>query len=170
MSIWNPSSWQDKPILQQPTYPNTDELNKVLAELRKYPPLVFAGEARSLKNQLANVANGEAFLLQGGDCAESFKAFEANNIKSLFQIMMQMAVVLTFSGEKPVVKVGRIAGQFAKPRSSDFEEIDGVKYPSYRGDIVNNIDANLQKRLPNPKKLLKAFLSFFLDHQTGQRQ
>jgi 3-deoxy-7-phosphoheptulonate synthase len=156
-NIWTPSSWRDFPIKQQPTYENLTELKKVEDELATYPPLIFAEEARRLKSALANVANGQAFLLQGGDCAESFNAFNANNIKSLFQVMMQMAVVMTFSSGKPIVKVGRIAGQFAKPRSSDFEEIDGVKYPSYRGDIVNNIEANLQKRLPNPKKLLKAY-------------
>ena len=156
-NLWAPSSWRDFPIKQQPTYENLTELKKVEDELATYPPLIFAEEARRLKLALANVANGQAFLLQGGDCAESFNAFNANNIKSLFQVMMQMAVVMTFSSGKPIVKVGRIAGQFAKPRSSDFEEIDGVKYPSYRGDIVNNIEANLQKRLPNPKKLLKAY-------------
>jgi len=156
-NIWAPSSWRDFPIKQQPTYENLTELKKVEDELATYPPLIFAEEARRLKSALANVANGQAFLLQGGDCAESFNSFNANNIKSLFQVMMQMAVVMTFSSGKPIVKVGRIAGQFAKPRSSDFEEIDGVKYPSYRGDIVNNIEANLQKRLPNPKKLLKAY-------------
>ena len=156
-NIWTPSSWRDFPIKQQPIYEDIKKLKKIEKELSSYPPLIFAGEARNLKEQLANVANGKAFLLQGGDCAESFKAFDANNIKSLFAIMMQMAVVMTFSGGKPVVKVGRIAGQFAKPRSSDFEEIDGVQYPSYRGDIVNNIEADLKSRIPNPKKLLKAY-------------
>ena len=156
-TIWTPSSWRDFPIKQQPIYEDMDELKKVENELSSYPPLIFAEEARRLKDQLAKVSKGEAFLLQGGDCAESFKAFNANNIKSLFQIMMQMAVVMTFSGGKPVVKVGRIAGQFAKPRSSDFETIDGVQYPSYRGDIVNDIEADLEKRAPNPKKLLKAY-------------
>ena len=156
-SVWTPSSWREFPIKQQPIYDDLKKLKKIEKELSSYPPLIFAEEARRLKSQLANVANGEAFLLQGGDCAESFKAFDANNIKSLFQIMMQMAVVMTFSSGKPVVKVGRVAGQFAKPRSSDFEEIDGVKYPSYRGDIVNDIEADIKKRVPNPKKLLKAY-------------
>ncbi len=155
--IWTPSSWRDFPIKQQPIYEDQKKLKKIEDELSSYPPLIFAEEARRLKAQLANVANGEAFLLQGGDCAESFKAFNANNIKSLFQIMMQMAVVMTFSSSKPVVKVGRVAGQFAKPRSSDFENIEGVEYPSYRGDIVNDIEADLKKRVPNPKKLLKAY-------------
>jgi len=156
-NIWTPSSWRDFPIKQQPTYEDIKKVKKVEKELSTYPPLIFAEEARRLKAQLANVANGKAFLLQGGDCAESFHAFNAQNIKSLFQVMMQMAVVMTFSGEKPVVKVGRIAGQFAKPRSSDTEIIDGVEYPSYRGDIVNDIEADAKARIPNPKKLLKAY-------------
>jgi 3-deoxy-7-phosphoheptulonate synthase len=157
MNNWTPSSWRDFPIKQQPTYDDLKKLKKVEKELSYYPPLIFAEEARRLKSQLADVANGKAFLLQGGDCAESFKAFNANNIKSLFQIMMQMAVVMTFSSGKPIVKVGRVAGQFAKPRSSDVEVINGVEYPSYRGDIVNDIEANLKARVPNPKKLLKAY-------------
>ncbi|BFU77863.1 3-deoxy-7-phosphoheptulonate synthase class II [Arcobacter sp. 15-2] len=155
--IWTPNSWRDFPIKQQPIYQDMKKVKKVEKELSSYPPLIFAEEARQLKAQLANVANGDAFLLQGGDCAESFKAFNANNIKSLFQVMMQMAVVMTFSAGKPVVKVGRIAGQFAKPRSSDTETINGVEYPSYRGDIVNDIATDLKSRTPNPKKLLKAY-------------
>ncbi len=156
-NIWTPSSWRDFPIKQQPIYEDMKKVKKVEKELSTYPPLIFAEEARVLKSQLADVANGKAFLLQGGDCAESFNAFNAQNIKSLFQVMMQMAVVMTFSGGKPVVKVGRIAGQFAKPRSSDTEMIDGIEYPSYRGDIVNDIEADLKLRVPNPKKLLKAY-------------
>ncbi len=156
-TIWTPNSWRDFPIKQQPIYEDMKKVKKVEKELSSYPPLIFAEEARQLKSQLANVANGDAFLLQGGDCAESFKAFNANNIKSLFQVMMQMAVVMTFSAGKPVVKVGRIAGQFAKPRSSDTEIIDGVEYPSYRGDIVNDIATDIKSRTPNPKKLLKAY-------------
>ncbi len=156
-NIWTPSSWRDFPIKQQPIYDDMKKVKKVEKELATYPPLIFAQEARELKSQLAQVANGNAFLLQGGDCAESFNAFNAQNIKSLFQVMMQMAVIMTFSGGKPVVKVGRIAGQFAKPRSSDFETIDGVEYPSYRGDIVNDIEADMKARVPNPKKLLKAY-------------
>ena len=155
--IWTPSSWRDFPIKQQPNYKDFDKLSKIQKELSSYPPLIFAGEARDLKEQLSLVSKGEAFLLQGGDCAESFSSFDANNIKSLFQVMMQMAVVMTFSAGKPVVKVGRVAGQFAKPRSSDFEIIDGISYPSYRGDIVNDIEANIKSREPNPKKLLKAY-------------
>jgi len=156
-TIWTPNSWRDFPIKQQPIYEDLKKVKKVEKELSSYPPLIFAEEARQLKAQLADVSNGKAFLLQGGDCAESFKAFNANNIKSLFQVMMQMAVVMTFSGGKPVVKVGRIAGQFAKPRSSDFETIDGVEYPSYRGDIINDIATDMKSRTPNPKKLLKAY-------------
>ncbi len=156
-TIWTPSSWRNFPIKQQPNYVDLKKLNKVEKELSSYPPLIFAEEARSLKETLASVANGKAFLLQGGDCAESFNNFNADNIKSLFQVMMQMAVIMTFSGGKPVVKVGRVAGQFAKPRSSDTEIIDGIEYPSYRGDVVNSIEANLKLRIPNPKKLLKAY-------------
>ena len=156
-NIWTPSSWRNFPIKQQPIYADIKKVKKVEEELSSYPPLIFAQEARRLKSQLAEVVNGNAFLLQGGDCAESFNAFNANNIKSLFQVMMQMAVVMTFSGGKPVVKVGRIAGQFAKPRSSDFETIDGVEYPSYRGDIINDITADNKLRAPNPKRLLKAY-------------
>ncbi|XPV68989.1 MAG: class II 3-deoxy-7-phosphoheptulonate synthase [Halarcobacter sp.] len=157
MKNWNPNSWRDFPIKQQPTYTDLEKLKKVEAELASYPPLIFAGEARNLKAKLADVAKGNAFLLQGGDCAESFTSFNANNIKDLFKVMMQMAVVLTFSGGKPVVKVGRVAGQFAKPRSADFEEINGIALPSYRGDIVNNIEFNEKDRAPKPKKLLKAY-------------
>ncbi len=156
-TIWTPSSWRNFPIKQQPNYTDIKKLKNIEEELSSYPPLIFAQEARNLKETLALVSNGDAFLLQGGDCAESFTNFNANNIKSLFQVMMQMAVVMTFSGGKPVVKVGRIAGQFAKPRSSDTEIIDGIEYPSYRGDIVNNIEADLNLRVPNPKKLLKAY-------------
>ncbi len=157
MNNWNPSSWRDFPIKQQPTYNDLDKLLNVEKELSSYPPLIFAGEARDLKSKLADVVNGKSFLLQGGDCAESFDAFNANNIKDLFKVMMQMAVVLTFSGGCPIVKVGRIAGQFAKPRSSDFEEINGISLPSYRGDIINSSAFTKDSRMPNPNKLLKAY-------------
>jgi len=157
MKKWQPNSWRDFPIKQQPTYADQEKLKKVEKELGSYPPLIFAGEALNLKNQLADVVNGKAFLLQGGDCAESFASFDANNIKNLFKVMMQMSVVLTFSGGCPVVKVGRVAGQFAKPRSSDFEEINGISLPSYRGDIINDIDFNEKSRAAKPKKLLKAY-------------
>ena len=156
-TTWTPNSWRNFPIKQQPVYEDKEKLLKVEKELSTYPPLIFAEEARRLKSKLAAVSRGEAFLLQGGDCAESFKAFNAQNIKSLFKVMMQMAVVMTFSSAKPVVKVGRIAGQFAKPRSSDVEVVDGVEYPSYRGDIINDIKATIKARTPNPKKLLKAY-------------
>jgi len=157
MSIWSPSSWREKPILQQPTYPNQDELNKVLSELKNFPPLVFAGEARSLKSQLANVANGKAFLLQGGDCAESFSEFHADNIKDSFKAMMQMAVVMTYAGGLPVVKVGRMAGQFAKPRSSNTETFDGVELDSYRGDIINGVEFTKEARVPDPRRMVQAY-------------
>ena len=157
MNNWNPSSWRDFPIKQQPTYQDLEKLKRVEKELSSYPPLIFAGEAQKLKSKLANVVDGKAFLLQGGDCAESFNAFNANNIKDLFKVMMQMAIVLTFSGGCPVVKVGRIAGQFAKPRSSDFEEINGISLPSYRGDIINDISFNEKERIPKAKRLLKAY-------------
>jgi 3-deoxy-7-phosphoheptulonate synthase len=157
MKTWNPSSWRDFPIKQQPEYNDQEKLKKVEKELASYPPLIFAGEALKLKEQLADVVNGKAFLLQGGDCAESFDAFNAGNIKDLFKVMMQMAVVLTFSGGCPVVKVGRVAGQFAKPRSADFEEINGIALPSYRGDIINEVGFDEKSRKPKPKKLLKAY-------------
>jgi len=157
MSIWMPDSWKQKPILQQPTYQNKDELESVLKELKSYPPLVFAGEARRLKEQLADVANGEAFLLQGGDCAESFSEFHANNIRDTFKVLMQMAVVMTYSAGVPVVKVGRLAGQFAKPRSSDTETFDGVELDSYRGDIINGVDFTKQARVPDPQRMIQAY-------------
>jgi 3-deoxy-7-phosphoheptulonate synthase len=178
---WTPSSWRAFPIKQQPTYQDKELLQKIEGELSSYPPLIFAGEARRLKEKLAAAGRGEAFLLQGGDCAESFSDFNAKNIKNLFKLMLQMNMVLMYTtgkpvvkvgriaGQfqmnmvlmyttgKPVVKVGRIAGQFAKPRSSDFEEIDGVKLPSYRGDIINGMDFTEAARIPNPKNMLKAY-------------
>ncbi|SMP86498.1 3-deoxy-D-arabinoheptulosonate-7-phosphate synthase [Epsilonproteobacteria bacterium SCGC AD-308-P11] len=157
MSIWSPTSWREKPILQQPTYPNQDELNKVLAELKNYPPLVFAGEARSLKEQLANVSEGKAFLLQGGDCAESFSEFHAINIRDTFKAILQMSVVMTYAGGLPVVKVGRLGGQFAKPRSSDTETFDGITLDSYRGDIINGSEFTKESRTPDPQRMIKAY-------------
>ncbi len=157
MSIWTPSSWRDRPVLQQPTYPDMEALKRVEQELSAYPPLVFAGEARSLTKQLADVANGKAFLLQGGDCAESFSEFHADNIRDTFKAMMQMAVVMTFAGGLPVVKVGRMGGQFAKPRSSDNETIDGVTLPSYRGDIINSVDFTESARVPDPHRMIEAY-------------
>jgi len=157
MSIWTPQSWREKPILQQPTYPNQEALDKVLGELKQYPPLVFAGEARTLKSRLADVCNGKAFLLQGGDCAESFSEFHADNIRDTFKLMMQMAVVMTYAGGLPVVKVGRMAGQFAKPRSADDETIGDVTLPSYRGDIINGVDFTAEARIPDPQRMVQAY-------------
>jgi len=157
MSTWNPSSWREKPILQQPTYPDKTKLESVLSELQNYPPLVFAGEARSLKEQLANVAQGKAFLLQGGDCAESFSEFHADNIRDTFKALMQMAVVMTYAGGLPVVKVGRLGGQFAKPRSSDSETQGDITLDSYRGDIINGIDFSEKARVPDPERMIKAY-------------
>src|SRR5205085_10884022 len=132
---WTPRSWRQKPIQQSPSYPDAKALTDVEATLATFPPLVFAGEARKLKRELAKVAAGEAFLLQGGDCAESFLEHRADNIRDFFRVFLQMAVVMTFAGSSPVVKIGRIAGQFAKPRSAPMESIGGVELPVYRGDI-----------------------------------
>src|SRR5580700_8127338 len=130
---WTPDSWRARPVLQVPQYPDAKALADVEAQLATFPPLFFAGEARNLKGALARVARGEAFLLQGGDCAESFAEFDANTIRDTFRVLLHMAVVLTFGGGVPVVKIGRIAGQFAKPRSSPTEQVDGRELPSYRG-------------------------------------
>ena len=136
---WSPDSWRTKPIEQVPLYPDLDQLAQVEEQIASFPPLVFAGEARELKAKLARVAQGEAFLLQGGDCAESFAEHGADTIRDFFRVFLQMAVVLTYAGGSPVVKIGRIAGQFAKPRSAPTETKDGVELPSYRGDIINGI-------------------------------
>ena len=157
MTSWTPDSWRSKTLRQMPAYPNADALAAVETELQRQPPLVFAGEARELKQQLAKVAAGDAFLLQGGDCAESFKEFDTNHIRDTFMVLLQMAVVLTFGGQSPVVKIGRMAGQFAKPRSADTETVDGVELPSYRGDIINGIDFTEQSRVPDPERMLKAY-------------
>jgi 3-deoxy-7-phosphoheptulonate synthase len=154
---WTPTSWRSKPISQVPAYPDSDRLKSAEAQIQKFPPLVFAGEARDLKHQLAEVARGDAFLLQGGDCAESFAEHGADHIRDFFRVFLQMAVVLTHGASKPVVKVGRIAGQFAKPRSSDTETIDGVTLPSYRGDIINDIAFTEASRIPDPERLLLAY-------------
>lgn len=154
---WTKQSWRSFPIKQQPNYIDQNELKSCERELSNYPPLVFAGEVRRLKRALAKVSKGEAFLLQGGDCAESFKDFSANNIRDTFKLLLQMSVVLTFAGSCPVVKVARMAGQFAKPRSSDFEEIDGVKLPSFRGDIINDIEFTKEAREPKPSNMIKAY-------------
>ncbi|MCX8501489.1 MAG: 3-deoxy-7-phosphoheptulonate synthase class II [Alphaproteobacteria bacterium] len=156
-SSWSPKSWRSRPIQQVPTYPDPAAVARVEASLGKLPPLVFAGEARTLKANLAEVAAGKAFLLQGGDCAESFTEFAADTIRDNFRVLLQMAVVLTFGSSVPVVKVGRMAGQFAKPRSSDTETRDGVSLPSYRGDIVNGFDFSSAARIPDPERLLRAY-------------
>lgn len=154
---WSPDSWRKKPVVQVPDYPDAKGLADVEAQLATFPPLVFAGEARSLKKQLARVASGNAFLLQGGDCAESFAEHGANNIRDFFRVFLQMAVVLTYAGATPIVKVGRIAGQFAKPRSSPVEKKDGVELPSYRGDIVNDIAFTPEGRVPDPRRQIEAY-------------
>jgi 3-deoxy-7-phosphoheptulonate synthase len=154
---WSPSSWRKRPGLQMPEYEDENYLREIERRLAGFPPLVFAGEARSLKQRLARVARGEAFLLQGGDCAESFAEHNADNIRDFFRVFLQMAVVLTYAGGLPVVKVGRIAGQFAKPRSSPTEERDGEELPSYRGDIVNSVDFEAEKRRPDPERQIMAY-------------
>ena len=154
---WTPVSWRDKTIRQVPEYPDQAAVTTVEETLAAYPPLVFAGEARKLKAHLGQVAEGKAFLLQGGDCAESFAEFHPNHIRDTFKVLLQMAVVLTFGAACPVVKVGRLAGQFAKPRSAATETIEGVELPSYRGDIVNGIEFNNGARQPDPERLLRAY-------------
>ena len=157
MTKWSPKSWRDKPIQQVPAYPDMDVLNATEAQLATFPPLVFAGEARKLKKQLAAVAAGDAFLLQGGDCAESFAEHGADNIRDFFRVFLQMSVVLTFAGSQPVVKVGRVAGQFAKPRSSDNETKGDHTLPSYRGDIINGIEFDPRSRVPDPQRQVMAY-------------
>jgi 3-deoxy-7-phosphoheptulonate synthase len=157
MTHWTPESWRSHPIVQQPEYKDLAHLKAAEAELAAFPPLVFAGEIRSLKADLAKVAKGQAFLLQGGDCAESFSEFSANKIRDTFKVLLQMAVVMTFSARVPVVKVSRMAGQFAKPRSSDLETRDGIALPSYRGDIVNAFEFTEAARSPDPERLVKAY-------------
>ncbi|MGH1404877.1 MAG: class II 3-deoxy-7-phosphoheptulonate synthase [Alphaproteobacteria bacterium] len=154
---WTPKSWRDKPALQLPNYNDAQALAQAENELSSLPPLVFAGEARSLQDRLGSVAEGNAFLLQGGDCAESFAEFNANKIRDTFRVLLQMAVVMTYSGSMPIVKVGRMAGQFAKPRSSDNETQDGVTLPSYRGDNINALDFTPEAREPNPQRMIKAY-------------
>ncbi|MFC6687494.1 class II 3-deoxy-7-phosphoheptulonate synthase [Jhaorihella thermophila] len=156
-SEWNKSSWRSKPRVQMPDYTDPQALARVEAQLAKYPPLVFAGEARRLKEHLGAASRGEAFLLQGGDCAESFDQFSANAIRDTFKVMLQMAMVLTYGAKVPVIKVGRMAGQFAKPRSAPTEVRDGVELPSYRGDIINELDFTPQARVPDPNKMLQAY-------------
>ena len=157
MKPWSPNSWRDLPIVQQPTYPDEAQLGKVESELNNAPPLVFAEETRSLFKQLEDVCEGRAFLLQGGDCAESFNDFNAANIRDTFKTLLQMAVVLTYGGKCPVVKIARMAGQFAKPRSADIETKDGTSLPAYRGDIINSYEFTEQARVPDPQRLMKAY-------------
>ena len=157
MPTWSTESWRSFPIVQVPDYPDAAALKDVERRLATFPPLVFAGEARELKKALSEVANGEGFLLQGGDCAESFLEHGADNIRDFFRVFLQMAVVLTYAGGSPVVKVGRIAGQFAKPRSSPVEKKDGIELPSYRGDIVNGPEFTPEARIPDPQRQLEAY-------------
>ncbi len=154
---WTRESYRALPAAQQPDWPDTAEYEAALNELRQWPPLVFAGETRTLLDRLAAAARGEAFLLQGGDCAEAFADVNANSIKARLKVLLQMAVVLAYAGEKPVVKVGRIAGQFAKPRSSPTEKVNGLELPTYRGDAVNSPDPNPAARRPDPKRLLSMY-------------
>lgn len=157
MTEWTRDSWQTKVANQMPVYPDSEKLAKVTETLANQPPLVFAGEVRALKRDLAKVTCGEAFLLQGGDCAESFAEFQTGLIRDTFKVMMQMAVVMTYGGQLPVVKIGRIAGQFAKPRSADMETQGDVTLPSYRGDIINDIAFNPESRIPDPERMLHAY-------------
>ena len=155
---WHPGSWRDMPIRQVPDYPDSNDLAAAEAKLASFPPLVFAGEADRLTARLADAAEGRAFILQGGDCAESFADFRADNIRDTFKVLLQMAVVLTFGASLPVVKLGRMAGQFAKPRSSDTETRNGETLPSYRGDIVNGPEFTAAARVPDPARMEFAYL------------
>ncbi|OIW13637.1 hypothetical protein TanjilG_07979 [Lupinus angustifolius] len=156
-TTWAIDSWKKKKALQLPEYPDQNSFHQVLQILESYPPIVFAGEARSLEEKLGQAAMGNAFLLQGGDCAESFKEFSANNIRDTFRVILQMGVVLMFGAQMPVIKVGRMAGQFAKPRSDSFEEKNGVKLPSYRGDNVNGDAFDAASRTPDPQRMIRAY-------------
>ncbi|ETW14512.1 phospho-2-dehydro-3-deoxyheptonate aldolase [Roseivivax marinus] len=157
MTDWQKSAWRDKPRVQMPDYTDAEALGTVEAQLSKYPPLVFAGEARTLRNELAAASRGDAFVLQGGDCAEAFDQFTADGIRDTFKVMLQMAMILTYGAKVPVVKIGRMAGQFAKPRSAPTEVRDGVELPSFRGDIINELDFTPEARTPDPKKMLQAY-------------
>jgi len=157
MATWTPDSWRDATGIHMPVYKDAAALAATEHTLRNYPPLVFAGEARNLTADLAKVADGKAFLLQGGDCAESFAEFHPDNIRDTFRVILQMAVVLTFAGKLPVVKLGRMAGQFAKPRSTPTETINGVELPSYFGDIINDIEFVAEGREPDPARMVRAY-------------
>ena len=154
---WSPDSWRSKPIQQVPDYRDMAALTEVEQQLASFPPLVFAGEARELKAKLARVAQGEAFLLQGGDCSEDFQHCTAPRIRETLKVILQMAIILTYAGGKPVVKVGRMAGQYAKPRSSDTENVNGVEISSYRGDMVNSPEPDAEARRPDPQRLQKGY-------------
>lgn len=157
MAQWSARSWRDKPIEQQPKYSDPSQLQAIEQQLSQFPPLVFAEEIRALRNQLKNVCVGEGFLLQGGDCAESFSDFNAPKIRDTFKVILQMAIVMTFAGSCPVTKVARMAGQYAKPRSSDFETIGDLSLPSYRGDIINGSEFDEVARQPDPERMIKAY-------------
>ena len=154
---WKPNSWRNYPVVQMPTYPDDSKVNSVEAQLSFKPPLVFAGEVQALKKSLALAEKGNAFILQGGDCAESFSQFSANGIRDTFKVLLQMAVILTYGSSIPIIKIGRIAGQFAKPRSSDVEIIDGIELPSYRGDMINDMEFNKTARQPDPQRLIDGY-------------
>jgi len=156
-SQWSPNSWRTKPAQQLPNYKDATLLANTESQLKRFPPLVFAGEARNLQDRLGDVAQGKAFLLQGGDCAESFAEFNANKIRDTFRALLQMAVVMTYAGSMPIVKVGRMAGQFAKPRSSDEETQDGITLPSYRGDSINSLEFTPEAREPNPHRMIDSY-------------
>ena len=155
--IWKPNSWRNYPVVQMPTYPDESKVNSVEAKLSFKPPLVFAGEVQALKKSLVLAEKGNAFILQGGDCAESFSQFSANGIRDTFKVLLQMAVILTYGSSIPIIKIGRIAGQFAKPRSSDVEIIDGIELPSYRGDMINDMEFNKTARQPDPQRLIDGY-------------
>ncbi|MDA9734190.1 3-deoxy-7-phosphoheptulonate synthase class II [SAR116 cluster bacterium] len=154
---WKPNSWRNYPVVQMPTYPDESKVNSVEARLSFKPPLVFAGEVQALKKSLALAEKGNAFILQGGDCAESFSQFSANGIRDTFKVLLQMAVILTYGSSIPIIKIGRIAGQFAKPRSSGVEIIDGIELPSYRGDMINDMEFNKTARQPDPQRLIDGY-------------
>ena len=154
---WNPNTWRNYPVVQMPKYINQKSLSSVEAKLSLKPPLVFAGEVQALKRSLHLVEKGEAFILQGGDCAESFTQFSANGIRDTFKVLLQMAVILTFGSSMPIIKIGRIAGQFAKPRSSDIEVLNGIELPSYRGDMINDMEFNKASREPDPHRLIEGY-------------
>lgn len=156
-NLWTPASWRQNPAVQMPTYPDKEALGKVEQNLAKVPPLVFAGEVRLLKKNLAKVSQGKAFILQGGDCAEAFDDIRPDNIRDTFKILLQMAVTLTWGAKMPIVKIGRMAGQFAKPRSADTEVVNGVELPSYRGDIINAFDFTSEARIPDPNRMLEGY-------------